>query len=248
MTDEILKLNSNNELIAEDPSTGNTRPVKYGQLSLPTATDGDNAPSDRAIAIDTQTASLLKSNGTTFESVGSKTPDSAGDYIYASNFSGSDADARLDNALSEASAGELVLLENAQYTKNRTISTAISFRGCDSRGTSISGDWTFDSLNGISITNLQIDGNWTVDAQNAGVHSVEISGKLIARSRDSGACSVTGCYGFGTLKIDDFAISVAGCSRVGIVLTSNSSECTVVGCSQAFISDNGSGNNLVGNT
>lgn len=33
MTDEILKLNTNNELIAEDPSTGNTRPIKVADLS-----------------------------------------------------------------------------------------------------------------------------------------------------------------------------------------------------------------------
>jgi len=33
MTDEILKLNANNELVAEDPSTGNTRPIKVADLS-----------------------------------------------------------------------------------------------------------------------------------------------------------------------------------------------------------------------
>jgi hypothetical protein len=33
MTDEILKLNSNNELVAKDPSTGNTRPIKVADLS-----------------------------------------------------------------------------------------------------------------------------------------------------------------------------------------------------------------------
>jgi hypothetical protein len=59
MTDEILKLNADNELIAEDPSTGNTRPVTFAELALPTATEGDTAPDNRAIAIDPNTGELL---------------------------------------------------------------------------------------------------------------------------------------------------------------------------------------------
>jgi len=59
MTDEILKLNTNNELVAEDPSTGNTRPVKFAEIALPTATEGDTAPDVRSIAIDPNTGELL---------------------------------------------------------------------------------------------------------------------------------------------------------------------------------------------
>lgn len=55
----LLKLNSNNELIVEDPNTGETRPVKFEELALPTATAGDTAPDDRAIAIDPNTGELL---------------------------------------------------------------------------------------------------------------------------------------------------------------------------------------------
>jgi len=59
MTDEILKLNSNSELIAVDPNTGATRPVTFAELALPTASEGDTAPDDRAIAIDPNTGELL---------------------------------------------------------------------------------------------------------------------------------------------------------------------------------------------
>jgi hypothetical protein len=50
MTDEIVKLNTQNELIAENPSTGNTRPVTFSELELPEASAGDSAASNRAVA------------------------------------------------------------------------------------------------------------------------------------------------------------------------------------------------------
>jgi len=46
MTDEILKLNTNNELVAEDPSTGNTRPIKVADLSASGDVSATNVTAD----------------------------------------------------------------------------------------------------------------------------------------------------------------------------------------------------------
>ena len=59
MTDKIVKLNSDNELVAENPDTEETEPVTFGMLALPTASEGDEAPSDRAVAIDPNEGVIL---------------------------------------------------------------------------------------------------------------------------------------------------------------------------------------------
>jgi len=46
MTDEILKLNANNELIAEDPDTGNVRPVQVADLSASGDVSATNVTAD----------------------------------------------------------------------------------------------------------------------------------------------------------------------------------------------------------
>lgn len=59
MTDKRILLNSNNELVAEDPDTGDRIPVTFEMLELPEASEGDTAESTRAIAIDPNTGDLL---------------------------------------------------------------------------------------------------------------------------------------------------------------------------------------------
>jgi hypothetical protein len=69
---------------------------------------------------------------------------------YASAFDGADPDARLDNALSAASNGDIIYLEAGDYTSNRTISTKCAIIGPQGfeippggASFNISGDWTF---------------------------------------------------------------------------------------------------------
>jgi hypothetical protein len=56
MTDEILSLNSNNELVAKDPATGNTRPIKVADLSASgdVTVGGSSVITDALAAIDGQ--------------------------------------------------------------------------------------------------------------------------------------------------------------------------------------------------
>ena len=92
---------------------------------------------------------------TKHESIEAKTI--ANDYIYAGAFDGSNADARLDEALSAASNGDVVMLENAQYSSERTITTQLLLIGTmssRSAGTEIAESWTFDTL--AKLTNVII--------------------------------------------------------------------------------------------
>ncbi len=86
----------------------------------------------------------------------------ANDRIYARSFDGSNADTRLDNALSAAADGDVVMLENAQYSSERTITTQLLLIGTmssRSSGTQIEESWTFDSR--AKLTNVAIRGSTT---------------------------------------------------------------------------------------
>jgi len=83
-----------------------------------------------------------------------------GEYLWASSFNGTDADARLDNALSAASNGDTIYLENATYSTNRTIGKIILLVGTGQQfgGTTVDGaDWTLSgpaSLRDIDFINV----------------------------------------------------------------------------------------------
>jgi len=92
-----------------------------------------------------------------FNSVKAKTI--ANDRIYARSFDGSNADTRLDNALSAAADGDVVMLENAQYSSERTITTQLLLIGTmssRSAGTEIAESWTFDSRAKLSNVVIRV--------------------------------------------------------------------------------------------
>jgi len=76
---------------------------------------------------------------------------------YAGAHAGSSPDARLGNALSAASDGDTIVLENATYVTNRTFTTAarLNALGSDvSGGSTLDAQWTFDVrawVNGIRL-------------------------------------------------------------------------------------------------
>ena len=69
--------------------------------------------------------------------------------VFAGGFSGADADARLDNAISASNFGEVILLENGSYDDPRTISKDVTLigtkAGLSGGGTEINAEWTLDS-------------------------------------------------------------------------------------------------------
>ncbi|QGA80262.1 twin-arginine translocation signal domain-containing protein [Candidatus Nanohalobium constans] len=70
----------------------------------------------------------------------------------AEGFDGADPDSRLDAALSNASDGDVIYLENAEYSEVRSISVRVSLigtGGMGGAGTTISADWTLSGIGSI---------------------------------------------------------------------------------------------------
>jgi hypothetical protein len=152
-----------------------------------------------------------------------------GDRLYAGDFAGSDADARLSNAVSAATDGDGIYLENSVYTADLTTSTQLKIIGSGPtppQGTVISGSttWTFNSA--VELVSVAAPSN--------GV-TVQINGD---QSR------VRSFYGFvnTSVNIDAGDIVVTQVRSSEIVLQSNSSRCIVDSCTKSGVFDNGSGN------
>lgn len=88
-------------------------------------------------------ANLVSTGITQTETIG------AGEYHYAGDYDGADPDARLGNALSAASPGNLIYLENAEYNTDRTFSNSYVLIGTFTRWADgsilMDTQWTFDS-------------------------------------------------------------------------------------------------------
>jgi hypothetical protein len=91
---------------------------------------------------------------------------------YAGAFDGTDADARLDAALSAASNGDIIYLENTGYSADRTISTEVRLVGTDA-----------------AYSNSGINGGWTLDTQNIGLEYIR--GNNGSLTVNEGNCSWT---------------------------------------------------------
>jgi hypothetical protein len=136
-----------------------------------------------------------------------------GERHYAGAYSGSDADARLDNALSAASDDDTIYLEAATYSNNRTISQNLTLvgagrGGANGAGTEITGDWEltgrpstlkncFIAPNNnpldVSARDITVKDCWI----SSGDQGIEVTG----RDSDNAAPGVLiiGCNGAGSL-------------------------------------------------
>jgi len=149
---------------------------------------------------------------------------------YAGSYDGGDPDARLDNALSAASTGDVIYLENAGYLNTHTISTdglTIFGTAARQRGTQINGGIT------VSADYVEfIDLYW-----NGGTHQLNGASNSIRRgSINSGGADIT---------IDGVLSIVEGVMGGSVTLGSNSIQCVVDSCAAFSVTDNGS-NNVVG--
>lgn len=153
-------------------------------------TDGDTADLDAANASvgiltvedhidmggnDIQNAGAIGATTTTTERIGSGP-------LFSGSFSGADADARLDSALSEVSTGDWLILEpTAGYSDDRTISTDIRISGpyTESRaaaGVSVTGVWTIADTCTIEHVEIRDPGELHVDGQRTIVFNVGLTG------------------------------------------------------------------------
>jgi hypothetical protein len=83
------------------------------------------------------------------------------DRLYAGAFSGSDPDVRLSNAISKASSGDTIHLENGLYDSDLTVTKPLSFIGSapEFSGTEITGITTWDFNSPVNVRNLAITSN-----------------------------------------------------------------------------------------
>jgi len=145
--------------------------------------------------------------------------------LYAAEFDGSDADARLDNALASASRGDEIRLEGATYSDNRTITTRLIFIGYGYIGetTDITGDWTLDGR--MMLQRITNNGTMTFNEDLSGM-SICQNGNVVQINADD--FRYINNFGFGS----------------GVTFANGTSGGIVDGCSGTTVTDNGS--NTVG--
>jgi len=96
------------------------------------------------------------------------------DYHFAKSYSGADPDSRLDAAISAASNGETIYLENGTYDSDRTVSKDLRFVGPSANaGATIEGTTTW-TLSGIcEIENVDNNGTIQINTGNCTVTQVQ---------------------------------------------------------------------------
>jgi len=143
---------------------------------------------------------------------------------------GADADARLDNALSAASDGTVIYLENATYSDARTISQArLVLEGTDG-----------GTFGGTTIT-----GNWTLDGRVV-LQSCRIDGDMTFNSPHSAILFSSGNGGSHTVDADQFRLVGCTCASVSVTFNSGTANGVVDASTGVSVTDNGS--NLDGDT
>lgn len=142
-------------------------------------------------------------------------------YRHASRYDGGDADARLDNALSAATAGDVIYLEDATYSTNRTISIAVAvcYPGSIADGATVTGTWTIDGS--ASLSGVRIEGG-TIDINSSTV--------LVENTNNDGSASITA----GADRI-----RIIGMENGSVTFESGTSSCIIDASTNVSTTDNG---------
>jgi len=148
-------------------------------------------------------------------------------YHYASAFDGGDADARLDNALSAASTGDVVFLESATYTQDRTINV---------QGKLVGPSW--GSVG--DGTSSHIEGIWTIAGNNSFLESISIAsgGEIVVSGL---RVDLTRVYDTGLgIRVQSSEVGIYNSRLVDVVYESGTEDGVALGNRSATITDNGS--------
>jgi hypothetical protein len=144
---------------------------------------------------------------------------------FAGSYSGANATTRLTNAISDASDGDTVFLENASYG-TLTISKPLCFVGTAGlfrEGTKISGDWTFNEQ-----TQLQ---------------RVYVVTSTITFNKSN--CKLTNSQGeIGNVQVNENDCFVTGCMEFDVTFASGTARGIADSLVRSSVTDNG--NNTVG--
>jgi len=99
---------------------------------------------------------------------------------YAGAFDGVDADARLDNALSAASSGDTVYLENMTYQTDRTISTKVALIGAGPEDSVIDAVWTTSER--MSLSKLTLEQSLEIGTPGSFITDINVNGSINVNS------------------------------------------------------------------
>jgi hypothetical protein len=152
------------------------------------------------------------------------------DYLYAGNFSGSDPDTRLTNALSSVNTGQVLQLENAVYTVNQTIPRRIKLVGTNASAL-VAGSrlesctWTFGEQ--VTVRDIGL--------RNSGAR---LQGNF-ERS------TITAIHGTGEIVINNDNVKIFGCHNVSVVLNGSNSVVSIN--TGVTVTDNGAQNVIKNN-
>jgi hypothetical protein len=197
-----------------NPGSNNSITLTVDGTYVDLFSDGSNWFSDRAVEKTSGQISGLQSLST-------KTL--VTDRHYAGGFDGSSPDTRLDNALSAASEGDVVILENEIYSADRTLSTSYRFVGTHAlyRGTSIDAIWTIQENTQLENIELRTTGGpLTIAASPVQLTKCGIGTDHTVSVEADGAV-ITSCQGAGEVT---FASGTSGGlvdACVGISVTDN---------------------------
>jgi len=153
----------------------------------------------------------------------------AGDRYFTASFSGSDPDTRLDNALSAAADGDTILLEDATFNADRTVSkdTELVGSGGGFSGVNISNcTWTFSSP--VSLRNVVVSANVSLDINAVG-------------------CIITQCElgGLSSVSVSEDRFRFVNNEGGDLTFGSGTKNGIVDACTNTTVTDNGG--NSVGN-
>lgn len=96
------------------------------------------------------------------------------DYHFAKSYSGADPDSRLDAAISAASNGETIYLENGTHDSDRTVSKNLRFVGPSANaGATIDGAATWTLTGNSEIENIDNNGTIQINSSNCTVTKVQ---------------------------------------------------------------------------
>jgi len=188
-----------------------------------------NQPVDvEAATLNAQTVNTDSASVTNQLDAGSvNTKELAKDRLYARGFNGAGPVQRLDNALSTATDGDVVYLENATYDTNRTISERVILSGTNPAGRGPSG--------------TKIEADWTISSEGAILENFLLVGTLTLLSRRN---TIRQCRFIGSVSVQGDESRIYGAYDGSVTFASGTSEGIIDTSIDVSVTDNGS--NTVG--
>jgi len=154
-----------------------------------------------------------------------------GERIDAAKFDGADADARLDAALTAALDGNIVYLEDATYTADRTINNSLTIIGTG--GTALVADGT-----NLDAATWTVSESCRIVGVNAGASSEFVLDRFLSTLEMGNYSTAT------AITVSDDICKILACDAGAVTFQSGTSGGLIDSCRGTSVTDNGT--NTVG--